>query len=113
MAWAKYGTLEQLRQARLIRYDYGSDRYNRRYIVVLTGEPENDEKRFFLYATPKSYFSRSSWEFVPFYSLYWSLHNMSSRCPAAATLAATETGEIKVRDLGESRPVTREEVESW
>ena len=104
----EFGTLEQLHAAGLLtdvdwEHLHGP---HYRYFLVLTGNPAEDAKHYFVYATPVRY-GRP----IPTLSL---LRALLPRAPyAQRTLASDETGVIRAADLGGSRPVTRAEAEKW
>lgn len=110
----EFGTLEQLQEARLLAGSLTSSRggWGYRYAVVLSGNPERDEKEFFAYAIPVEYGEEASWtRFVPGGS--WMTVLQPRRHPARRSFAVDESGTIREADLGGSRPVTRAEAEKW
>ena len=112
----EYGTLDQLIQAGLIA-DYvstGVERTNYRFVVVVSGDPARDEKEFFAYASPVLWYSsgeRVGWTLLQRWSWVAALHPTRPR--GRPTFATDESGVIRQADLGESRPVTREETRKW
>ncbi len=104
----EYGTFDQLRKAGLLDDNFLSSASGRSYqlVLVLNGDPSRDEKEYFLYATPKNY-GEPPWTL--------SLLAILRRPPRLGrqTFASDETGVIRARDLGTSRPVTRKEAQSW
>lgn len=104
----EFGTLGQLRDARLLD-DYvwrQMDGGSYRYAVVLTGSPAEDEKRFFVYATPAYYGD-------PPRQLSLLAAFRPAKPHGRRTFAADESGVVRSRDLGAARPVTREETQKW
>jgi len=105
----EYGTPEQLHQAGLIPDSYrkpgGPGGY--RLVVVLTGDPAQDEKEFFVYATPDNYGS------PPAVSISLVEAIRPQRRFGLRSFAADETGEIREADLGGSRAVTRAVAQKW
>lgn len=105
----EFGTLAQLQQAGLLSdsaVTRPSSSYH--YVLELTGDPTQDEKEYFLYATPKKYGSSSGGISLSLLNLWWPRPSIARR-----TFAADETGVIRFADLGGSRPVTRSEAQKW
>jgi hypothetical protein len=116
---SEYGTVPQLVQAGLINeYNvyYGSgvpQGAAYRHVLLLSSNPAENEKGFFVYATPTDYGPGESalWRIVPGGSWVNVLRPRSHR--ARRTFAADQSGVVREADLGSSRPVTREEAETW
>ncbi len=104
----EYGSLEQLHKAGLlddVLWEHlQGPAY--RYVVVLAGDPAQDEHHYFVYATPLHYghsraalsLLRALLPYVPY---------------ARRTMASDESGVVRAADLGGSRDVTRAEAEKW
>ena len=110
----EFGTLEQLQRAGLVDERISSRGHGAyRYVVVLSGAPERDEKEFFAYAVPVDYgVDAARWtEFVPGGS--WITAFRTPRMSARRSFAVDESGTIREADLGTSRPVTRAEAQKW
>lgn len=111
----EYGTLEQLKGARLLGefVAYPAQQAGYRFTLVLSGDPARDEKEFFVYATPEPYRAREpAWEYIlPGASWIRAFHPAPPH--ARRTFASDETGVIRAMDLGSSRPITRAEAQKW
>ena len=104
----EYGSLEQLHQAGLLADVTWAQMQGPvyRYVLVLSGDPAQDEKQYFVYATPVHYgrprrtlsLLRTLWPSPPY---------------ARRTFACDETGVIRLADLGGSRAVTRAQAQGW
>jgi hypothetical protein len=105
----EYGSADQLRAAGLARDQLSpsASAQGYRFVIVITGNPAQDEKQFFAYATPVNYAGRDN--------LGISLLDAIRSRPKAAwrTFATDESGEVRDADLGTSREVTREETQKW
>lgn len=105
----EYGSADQLRTAGLARdrLSPSASALGYRYTIVVTGDPAQDEKKFFAYATPVNYGGRGN--------LGISLLDAVGSRPKAAwrTFATDESGEIRAADLGTSREARREETQKW
>lgn len=76
------------------------------FVAEVSGDPVQDEKQFFAYATPLDYGDRP-WRF----SLLDAFG--PRRYFARRTFAVDESGVIRARDTGGSQAVTREETKDW
>jgi len=109
----EYGTLKQLdEQGAFMERGYLASGRPRGYRLVLqlSDDPAVSEKQYFAYAIPTNYGP------PPLSLLSLSLVRIlrpQTRRYARRTLAVDETGVIRARDLGGSRPVTRAEAEKW
>jgi hypothetical protein len=106
----EYGTLKQLEeQGDVLERRYLTSGRPRGYKLVLqlSDDPAVNEKQCFLYAMPTDYGEPPYW--VP--SLVRSLRRPARN--ARRSFAVDESGVIRARDLGGSRPVTRAEAEKW
>ena len=106
----EYGTLKQLEeQGDVLERRYLTSGRPRGYKLVLqlSDDPAVNEKQYFLYAMPTDYGEPPYW--VP--SLLRSLRRPARN--ARRSFAVDESGVIRARDLGGSRPVTRAEAEKW
>jgi hypothetical protein len=109
----EYGTLKQLdEQGAFMERGYLASGRPRGYklVLVLSDDPAVREKQYFLYAIPTNYGD------PPLSVLSLSLVRLlrpQTRRYARRTFAVDETGVIRARDLGGSRPVTRAEAEKW
>jgi hypothetical protein len=106
----EYGTLKQLEEqgAYLERGFVSSGRpRGYRLVLQLSDGPAVSEKQYFLYAVPTDYGDQP----ISVLSLVRSLR---PRIPyARRSFAVDESGVIRARDLGGSRPVTRAEAAKW
>lgn len=102
----EYGSLDQLRKAGLLDGNFASSASEYQFVLALNGDPSRDEKEYFLYAAPKNYGQPP-----------WTLSLVAILRPpprfGRRTFVSDETGVIRARDLGTSRPVTRKEAQSW
>ena len=103
----EYGTLEQLQKAGLIGPEQArAERQGYRLTLVVTGDPAQDEKQFFVSAVPLNYGE-------PRRTLSLLAAVRLGIPKARRTFASDESGVIRARDLGAARPFTREEALKW
>ena len=98
----EYGSLEQLQKAGL----FLSEPRGYRVTLVVTGDPAQDEKQFFVSAVPLNYGEPR--RTLSLLAAWQSTHPFARR-----SFASDESGVIRERDLGSARAVTREETEKW
>jgi len=104
----EYGTLEQLEKTGFIEAGFLSRAEQRGYRVTLaiTGDPAQNEKQFFVSAVPLNYGQPR--RTLSLLAAWQSKHPFARR-----SFASDESGVIRGRDLGGTRPVTREETQKW
>ena len=102
----EYGTLKQLHDAELISNSVLTPREDRgyRYTLILKGDPNLNEKEFFVYASPVHYGTTGRT-----ISLVDAFRPQRTRI----TFATDESGIIRQADVGSLRSVTREETQEW
>lgn len=111
----EYGTLPQVAEtAVLFSSAAATPNCGYEYIVVLAGDPARDEKEAFLYAKPTKYgsYSKDWWRLPPALPFLYS--EPRAQLTFAVSLPFGDEGlQVRATDLGQSRPVTREEAQNW